>query len=246
MKMNLRPAFRYQFGSSLRSAVIILLIILAIFVFLAVGTFYIAVGAVEMRFTGYSISFAIFLFVMGIVGVRSDMRLCLQCGVSRRTAFVSGFLATLCLSFVLALSLELLTALVQLWMRADYHFFSADLYQILYLSGSQARLTAGQHVISVLVNTSTLFASGLLGNFFSLLYWRLNKALTVLVSLAFPVLPSAVSWLMYRIGVNLKPFIDWVAVSPFNFVLSFMLGGIVCAGINWLLLRRADIRSAAA
>ena len=243
MKLNIKPAFRYQFGSFFKGSVIIFLILIVIIAASMIGTVYISDNS-TMNFTGYCITSTIFLFVMGIVNIRSDLRLCLQYGVSRRTAFISELLAVLSASVILSVAGELLTGVAQSLSNGSSKLFVADLYQLIYVGPDITSLTLGQHVLSALFNTSLVFAACLSGMFFSLMFWRLSKVWTIIVAVAIPLLINIVPIILYKAGVNLKPFINWVSSSPFNFVLFCLLIAAMFGIIDWLLLRKANIKEA--
>ena len=245
MKLNLKPAYRYQFQGAMKSAIsfsLIMLTVLAIFSVVTVG------GYAESRatFIGYGISAAVFMFVVGIVSIRSDLRICLQFGVSRRSSFVSEMLALLTLSAVLAAVGELITGLAQtaVLTAPSEHVFVCDLYQIIYLKSGFAQLSFSQHIISALVNTGLLLSLTMFGMFFSLMFWRLSKVWTVLVAISIPVLMNIVPWLLVKIGLNLAPFFAWVLRSPLYFVLTCLAVAVFFGIIDWLLLRRANIKAA--
>ena len=245
MKMNFKPAFRYQFSSFLKGSAVIYLILIVVVAGFLIGTMSISTeSASSISFTGFSITATIYLFVMGIVEIRNDLRLCLQYGVSRRTAFLSELTAVLAASAILAVAGELLTGLAQALAVNNTKLFVADLYQLIFVGADTASLTLSQHVLSALFNSSLMFAACVGGMFFSLTFWRLNKLWTIVVAISIPVLlnliPNAISWL----GIDLSPFVRWITSSVFCFVLFFMLLALLFGIINWLLLRRANIREA--
>jgi len=244
MKMHLKSAFRYQFKSALKSAIIfclIMLAILAVFSILAVG------GYEESRatFVGYGFSAAIFMFVIGIVSIRSDLRLCLQLGISRRSAFVSEIFALLALSAALAVVGELITGAAQaaVLTAPSKHVFVGDLYQMMYLQNGFLQLGFFQHILSALCNIGLIWATCLFGMFFSLMFWRLNKAWTVIVAISIPILLNVVPWLLAKAGFDPAPFFTWMLRSPFFYILTCLVIAVFIGVINWLLLRRANIKA---
>ena len=244
MRMNLKPTFRYQFINCMKAAAIvypILIIIVAAFLISALTIS--ADSSSYYSFTGYCFTTTIFMFVIGVTFIRSDLRLCLQFGVSRRTTFVSELLAVLTASLVLAVAGEILIGTAQAFSAANKNFFFADIYQLFYLEG-ESKLTFIQHIISALFSTSLMFASCLLGMFFSLMFWRLNKFWTVVAAISIPLLINGIPALLYKAGVDFTPFINWLSYSPFNFMLFFILIAALIGIINWLILRNANIKAA--
>lgn len=243
MKMNLGPAYRYQFKSLLKgSAVFYLIMAVIITAFLAVTVNF--GGSSSTNFGGYGISVAIYMFVIGIVYIRSDLRLCLQFGVSRRTAFLSEMLSLLSISALLAIAGELVTALIQAVASGNPNIFVFDFYQLIYLGTDRVLTTFGQHIMSALTNTSLFFCACTVGIFFSLLFWRLNKLWTIVVAILIPFAINGVPYLLIKLGVDFKPFFAWIASSPFCFILTCLVIAAAAAVIDWLLLRRANIKAA--
>ena len=245
MKMNIKPAFRYQFSSFLKGSAVIYLILMVVVAAIMIGTMRISTGsATTISFTGFSITATIYLFVMGIVEIRNDLRLCLQCGVSRRTAFISELLAVLAASVILSVAGELLTGIAQAISANNSRLFVADLYQLIYVGADATSLTFCQHVMSALFNTSLMFAACLGGMFFSLMFWRLNRLWTIVVGISIPVLINLIPNVFIWLGVDLTPFINWISSSVGYFVLFFALVAVLVGIIDWLLLRRANIKEA--
>lgn len=243
MKMNIKPAFRYQFGSYMRSSGVFFIIMAAVLLVFLVSATYSGDGSSYFGFTGYVFSTSIFMFVIGIVNIRSDVRLCLQYGVSRRSSFVSNLLVLLLVSAILAVAGEVMTSIAKYSTAGNERLIVGDLYQLIYMQENlKGGLSLGQHFQSTLVNISLLICACIGGMFFSLMFWRLNKFWTVIVAVSIPVLMNIIPVGLFRLGVDLEPLLNWIISSPYNFVLFFMLTTIAFVGINWLLLRRADIK----
>jgi len=49
---------------------------------------------------------------------------------------------------------------------------------------------------------------------------------------------------LYKLGVDLQPFMRWLASSPLNLVLFMLLAAALFGIIDWLLLRNANIKEA--
>lgn len=241
MKMNFKAAFRYNFKNLIGGSGRALLIIFGIILILTLFVFVNRSGATTI--TGmFAVTAAIFLFVMGIVGIRSDLRICLQFGVSRRTSFCSEIVAVFASSVILAAAGELLTGILQPLSNST-HFFASDLYQIIFLQGTEI-LSFSQHMISALFNLSLFICAYIGGMFFSLLFWRLNKIWTVTVAIAIPFLMNGIPILLDKLGVDFNPFLSWLSASPYHFVIMFLLIAAIVSVINWLVLRRANIKAA--
>ena len=209
-------------------------------------------GSGTSFFSGGGIMSAFFLFVLGIAGLRENLRMFLQNGVSRRTSFLAELTVLAVTAAALALLGEVLMSLLQVISRGSDRFFSADLYQLLYMQFDvKAVLSPGQHVISGLFNFCLFLAVGLFGEFFSALFWRLNKFWTIVVGVSIPVLCNAVPWGLYWLADRTPAVMEFFAAiawflgrSPWNVMALSLLCAAALAGINWLLLRRTQIKAA--
>lgn len=244
MRKKFLPAFRYSFRGYLRASAGFYLVAAAVIAIAAVFVI-LRSGGGGSSLTGYGVAAAITLFVFGIASIREDLRLLVQNSVSRRTAFLGVVLSVLAAAAVLATAGELLTWLGQLFARGHSNFYMGDLYQMIYVGiGDGAALSFSGHLISILLNTALTFGSCLCGMFFSLLFWRLKKVWKVIAGISIPFLLNVFPWIMMKIGLSPKPLIHFLAASPWNLIGFFLLISVLAAGIDWLLLRRAVIKSA--
>jgi len=244
MNMNIKPTFKFQFMVFLKGAVVMFLIMAAILT--AFMSFAVKADArtVIMSFSGYGFATMIFMFVMGIVNIRSDLRLSLQFGVSRRTSFICEVLAALSISLLLAAAGEVINGIAQAISADKSNIFVTDLYQLIYIGTNTPRLSVGQHIMSILLNTGFSLSVCLTGMFFSLLFWRLNKFWTIVAALCIPVVINGGPIILYRLGFDLVGFGRWLAASPANFMLCFAGAGLIAGAVDWMLLRRANILAA--
>ncbi|HWP79398.1 MAG TPA: hypothetical protein VN446_02040 [Candidatus Acidoferrum sp.] len=244
MNMNVRPAFRYQFFVFLQGAIVMFLIMTAIITAFMTIAFAADEGTSIVSFSGYGLSTTIFMFVMGIVNVRSDLRLSLQFGVSRRTSFICEVLAALSVSALLAAGGEVINSVARAVSDGRTNIIIADLYQLLYVGGNGARMSVSQHAMSMLFNTAFALSVCMLGMFFSLMFWRLNKFWTVVAALAIPVVINGGPMLLYMMGFDFIAFGRWLGTNPLNFMACFAAVIALAGLVDWLLLRKANILAA--
>lgn len=252
MHMNLKPAFRYQFRDYFKGTGVFFLAMAVIVAVSLILATYSQHG--NISFSGFGVAAAICLFILGIVTPRSNLRLCAQFGVSRRTAFISLLLAALVDTVILSLAGELLLYIGQSVGTGIGNLFFADLYQLIYLGTHPMFLSISQHVMSVLLNSSLILLLFVFGMFFTFLFWRLNKVWTIIVAVAIPILINVIPALLYKLNFSLlSPAIDRFihglrhifASSVWNLMALFLLLSVILAGIDWLLIRRANIREPA-
>lgn len=248
MKMNLKPALAYRFTESIRSLLLYFAIMVAV-VFLFTGFFAFNAGENgDTTMSAYGASSAIAMFVVGICTIREHLRLCLQMGVSRRTAFVSEAISAVMTCLCLAAAGELIMAAAQYLAigRANIHIF--DMYQLLYVGLDVRALSPGQHLCSLFVNAALFIAGYAGGAFISIVLYRLSKLWKTVVCIGVPVLlifvfPIAIreSGLGIAFSATVMSFMSWIGQSAVNWMLFFTGIAVVVAVFNWLLLRRAPI-----
>ncbi len=243
MKMNLKPALRYQFGVFLKEAASV---ILAFFLLIAFAFIIITVSADDgsVNFTGYGLMIFVFMFVLGIVNIRSNLRICMQFGISRRTAFFGELIVILSAAILLAIVAQIFVVIEQVLPGRNVRVSVSDIYQLMYLRGFDGALTFGHRLQSIMVNASLQLALCLVGMLFSLLLWRLNKTWTVAAVVAMVLLVNGIPLAIYKLGINVTPFFTWLIRTPYNFVLFWLILAVVFAVINWLLLRRVNVKPA--
>lgn len=254
MNMRLKPALRWDLKNYGKGAGVFLLIMCLLTVIFAVAA---ASSGAEgyASFTGSAISGTAFLLVLGIVCIRENLRMLLQNGISRRTAFLAELTALILTSFAVSGGLTLLTALAHGLPTGAFRLFAADLCQLIYWSGEngagQGALSLGQQLISWLFGACLMLVLGLLGQMFSLLFWRLSKFWTVVAAVSIPLLLNLIPLGLYRLSVvwtavnrTISAFFGFLGASPWNVMLVSLLASAILTGVSWLLLRRANIQAA--
>lgn len=200
----------------------------------------------EGTFSGMGLISAIFIFVAGVGGLRSDIRLCVQFGASRRTALLAEALAAVTASALLALAGELMNLLCGL-LSAVLHtpMASADLYAMVYLGGDTAAMNSfGAHAASALLVFVLLLAMFTFGAFFTLLFWNLRGIGIVAGGISIPVVVNGVLWLLSLSGGD-KILLGFWQQGALAFGGSCILFTVVFAAIDWLLLSHANLRAPA-
>ncbi|MEG1989135.1 MAG: hypothetical protein RR035_08105 [Oscillibacter sp.] len=249
MKQRFSRAVRFGCRNYLKGAAIFCIILLLLnVVFMTVIP---AVFDGGSSFTGWGMLCAFFLLVLGIAGFRENHRMFAQNGVSRRTGFWADIAALVITSAALALFGELLMAVMQALTQGSNDYFVADLYQLIYQDVAEVvtTLTLSQHVISGLFNFTLFLLVALFGEWFSALFWRLNKFWTIAAGVLFFAGCNLLPWLLVqspilgpiliRAGESLVLF---VLTSPWNAMLVFLSVSAFFGLFNWLLLRNTHLR----
>lgn len=248
MKMNLRPSLRFQLWDMAKCCLGFVATIAVLVAVVPAAALLINGRPVEVNVSGYGGMAAICLFVVGIVAPRGYLRLDSQMGVSRATSFTALLITVLTVSLALSLLGELMTAAAQALYRRlpGYTFF--DLYQMLYLEGG--RMSLGDRLLSVCLNTALDICCYTGGMFFTLLFWRLSKLWSIVAAVALVLLLNLgissvalprVAW----VSDMLRAFADAASASPLPLIVLFIVLSAILALVEWLLLRRAYIRAPA-
>ncbi len=249
--MNLVPAFKYRLFDSAKGAGVFLgVMTIVMSVLMCLFTLVLRDGSTS--FSAMTMAGSIFCFVLGIVVIRDDLRLCIQNGISRRTAFTASALVAILVSVLVSACGELLTALFQFLARSHENIYFNDLYQLLYMQGNTRTMPLSEHIRAFVFMASSGVALSFVGMFCSLVFFRLSKTWAVIVAVGAPLLLfagiplllelpgvyAAVAPLFIRFGT-------WVAQTPWNYVLMVCIVALLFALFDFLLTRRAPVRPAA-
>lgn len=242
---------------TLRSAAVFYLVILIVTAFTALGPGMIEVSEElnwisgehnvigVMSFLG--MSSAIFLFVAGVAGLRADLRLCVQFGVSRRTAYwAENAVVALTAAGIAVLNEALTAAAFGVSAQLGRPVRMMDLYEMLYVCDNtllKTPLGFAGHFQSALFTFCLLVALFVFGSFFTLGFWNLHGIGLVVGGLAIPVVLNAAIWLLVWSGLG-TPLATWLLAAPTNCMLFCLLSTALFAALDRLLLEQAYIKAA--
>ena len=141
-------------------------------------------------YSWYGFSCTIFFFVFGIILPRQATRLCIQMGVSRRTAYLSLYLMAAVASLCMAVAGQVLMLIGnavadQTPFGTGLQDFLVGLFQTLYRNGGT--MTALDQALAVVFTAFCMLALFSFGLFFTFLFWRLSKVGCIVAALAIPV-----------------------------------------------------------
>ena len=249
MSAALNRAVRYGFRNYLRAVCILLLVMLLIP--LVLWIMLATLGGNGSNFNGYSLSVGVFGLVLGMVGIRENLRVLNQNGISRRTAFLAEIIAQAAAAVLVSLGTVAILAVYRSIPGFMARVEVSDVYQMLYEGTS---INFAGYLRTAVFSAAMAFALAGVGQFWSVLYWRLNKFWIVTVSIAIPLVlifvPAAVltaagdSAVEEAIFRALAAFGRFFAGSVWNAALVFLAVAAVSFGLSWLLVRRAVIRGA--
>lgn len=246
-RMNLKGALVYDLRASLRSMGIFFLVMTLVWMLNLVLA--VSLGGESFHFNGFEMASAVYMFVVGIVSIREDLRLFLQNGCGRPTVFVTQLVLGLFAAIVLAALGGLMMELFRLlgsWAFPQLKIVS--LYELMGLAEGQNRAAA------VLEGMGYIFfqclPAFLFGMMVSLAYYRMTKLGKVIFSIAAP----GVFFVGLPILVGNNPDLASAILAfardfynAFQSTLAFvaalsLIAALLFALGSWMLLRRAPVR----
>lgn len=238
--MNIKPMMKYQLKNALLTVVIYEGVMIAVTLLLQLLT----IGR-SMSVSGMETSTAFVLFILGLNSFKTQFFMGLQHGVSRRT-FVAGTAAAL---GIVALGVTLYDVCYYSLCEGVFARFTSS-FQILF-DGLMQSLSPAAIVLQRLtfwfsVNLTCVFA----GLFVTSLYYNMNKALKLIVSIGVPVTAlfifPIVDFALWHGSVSawLSNAVVWIYSLPLR--ASLIHVGLTAAfgALAWLLIRRAQIKTA--
>ena len=178
--MRFAPIFKYRMRDCLISVGVVMLVMVVMTVLSCFGI--VTFGGYEQSVDGvvtesfatmnFTMPYVIFMFVVGIVTIREDMRIGIQNGAGRTTSFLAN-LACLAATALL-LNLNCLV-FYKLWALLDTDLIIIDLYSMAFLQ-EMTPDTLGEMLMCFITGTAASLALAGCGVMLSLVYWRLGKA----------------------------------------------------------------------
>ena len=240
-KTRLKAALHYQLDyvgwsvlivAGIGIAVAALLTVLSEFAF-EHGFSFIIINDVAVTDFNIAVILMVLIFVIGVGGVREDMRFFNQHGISRLTTYLSTLYGSLISALAIGLMGEVLNVIALAW----------DMFPV---NG----MFLGEHnfIVGWLLQAFCIFAAWQIGTFLSLLLYRMSKIQKIIFITA---IVGLVMSGVRRFFIFLSMFADEIfeAYMPGregypDILLPMVFGvfGTLCAALNFLLIRRAPIK----
>lgn len=248
--MNVNKSFYYQITDLRRSVFRYYMIIVGIYavIFLSGIVFrYNEVSGLNSRFNGMESVTMIFIFIVGLCSFKETFGMLIQNGISRKNMFLGSILTAVLVSGFMALADNVLAAIgrgiFSIPGTLEFHTVFEQLYPA---------VEAGT-MIQFLNNFLLCFTLDLsfiaLGYCITILYYRLDKAGKVAVSVGVPVFLFMVIPFIDAIFTNGHIFAVWEKVlvwayrdSPFHAMISGVCLFIIFNVFSWLLMRKAIVK----
>lgn len=243
--MNLKAAIKYRLHDN-RKAILNFYIVILIVISLIFLLSNLTRGKAEFRGTiQVELISSIFLFVVGLNSFKEIFLMFMQNGISRRTMFISQVVSTLTICGIMALIDSILAHICKVIIAQNGGLYSQGIVE---KALGQNISSIGIFLISFLLSFFVYIALTSLGFFITTLYYRMNKALKIAVSIGVPsllfvVLPAVDDLLLNRILISTYAKIMAVA---FGNVFMCMLSCFIMFGLfeifSWLLARKAVVK----
>lgn len=248
--MNLKSSYKYQI-KEYKTAVIIfyVVILLVISVSFISNIFLIDEKTAYVMFGGMEMASMIFLFIIGLSSFKEAFYMLLQNGISRRTVFISRVIAILTISVGMALFDKIINIVAKWITQFNTKFSFQGLYEQLYRYRYEQLNIVHSHIESFFYVVMLYVCVTMIGYFITIAYYRMNKALKLVVSIGIPVgifivIPMLDTILFGgKIGNAMIDFVDYALGfslgKPYHAMVTSLIVFIVFGGLSWLLMRRA-------
>jgi hypothetical protein len=241
--MRFLPAWKYQMSGVKWPLIVYYGVIAALLALMGISLS-IAGDSTRVSVGGMEMASMIFVFVMGLNSYKSVFFMMSANGISRKTMFVS-FLAML---GIVAAGMALVDTLYGIGMKmvGDYRTMFEQLYN---LETSAPVWIPGGFVWRL----GSYLVAGMAGYLITILYYRMNKAVKLLVSIGVPILVLFV-WpevdIAWFNGTTIKA-IGWLIAwasglssgNPYIGVISDVVLAALLGALCYMALRRAPIKT---
>ena len=186
-----------------------------------------------------------FVFVSGIAMFKPNFKLALANGISRKTEFTATLLSAISVAAVFTI-LNFGVGCLYSTVNDYSNIFQQSYSEYTFPNSGVYYLTA------FIFETLSTFSYFVTGYFIGALYYRMNKALKIIVSVGVPViffigLPVTIGILGKDSGIMklimiIAKFIDKVVSNPYYSIIAILFEIIVTGFFTFLLMRRASIK----
>ena len=245
-KFHFNSAYNYSIRDSMKTLLIFIAVMILIFM---VKSIVISLPNITIQTAGVlEVSSTITIFIIGIVSVRENLRMFIQNGIGRRTAYFTNLSVAVTLALILSIAGELILGITQTIIASPEIL---SFYQMIFNQGS-IELTFAQRLASFALNFSFYVFAYIGGMLISLIFYRLSKPWNLVVAIGVPVffiiiLPlirittigaNIISWL----SRPLHAVIDWTITSSGNMAICTLILCIIIALFCRLLFLRVPIK----
>lgn len=242
--MKVKQGISYHLHVFLRSSVVFYGI--ESFVYIMLGILSAIFLSGDMSSNGMESATFIFVFIMGLNAFKSQFRMFLQNGLSRKTLLMSFAISALALAIGTTMINQLLSWVFSFFMDCQPTF--NDLYR--YESGNAVTLTGLTWTASMSLVLTCI------GFFITTLYYRMNLFGKLAVSIGVPALLFVILPIVESLYPTLNFFsmiinaFVWImgfgngTLNPIRAIACFIVGSGLVLSFSYLLMRRATVKDA--
>ncbi len=228
--MKLKAAVKYQLWEARFSVLLFYSIIFAIIIFFSILSRFSNSAASGMEWTT-----SIFLFVAGIVTFSTEFKLYMQNGLSRKLLSQS-MLVTFVLGCLIILAADALVPLICMMLKLDYTSATKQLFPNFGI------------VPRYFLHYCDLVFMSYAGYFIGALYYRMNKMLTIIVSIVAPIFLIIlitgfnISIATEEAVVNINSLFTFIGQTPVHLGIFLLILAALFAFLSHLLTKKAYIK----
>ena len=211
--MKLKQAMRYKLHEYSRSSLVFYIVIAALFIVTLIVRA--ALNVRHLTINGMESASMIFVFVLGLNSFKSEFGLFTQSGISRNTPWVNFLVCALLVSVVMALLYSLFPVLF------GHSLGFSSTFNGMYRTFQKETFT----FVGLVWNIMSHFSLMCVGFFITTLYYRMNKALKVIVSVGVPALFFVVLPVVEVFVPSFNLFTSLIKFYTWAMGLSFLTGG---------------------
>lgn len=246
--MNIKSATKYQMYECITSVRIYYLVIILVTVFFGGITSFGNASGVRVN-GGTEMPTVIFLFVLGLNSFKETFLMSLQNGITRKTMFISRLITVLFTGAGMAVIDRIILGFEKLYSSVNKNYHVSGMYEMIFNKRAESLNIAARNMEAALIISGINIAVIIAGYFITAAYYRMNKALKIIISVGVPVtafilLPMLDHYTFNgKITAAIGRFLVFVfggkAGNPYNLLLSCVVFAIVGIGLSWLLIRKA-------
>lgn len=244
--MSIKSAVKYQFIEMKKAVMVYYAVIYAIYILLIVSLGLYVSGEVDGNsIGGMEFSTVIFIFILGLNSFKESFRMFLQNGLSRKTLFKSFILSATFVSIFMAF-VDIVNGIV-VNIISNYKSMYLQVYGGRY---SETTSLATIYLEGFFWSVFLYIAFAMLGYFITILYYRMNKQLQIIVSIGVPVfwiiLFPLIDYNLAKgaLSLGIKNFIIFTTgfkngINPYYFITSSIIGTIILGILSYILMQKA-------
>ncbi len=254
--MNIKSAYHYQVSENTKAIIsfyiIVTIVLLSLFACFGI-TYSSEEGPLNSgNFGGMEMSSMIFLLVVGISSFKDSFSMLQQNGISRKTFFISHIYTSITITLIMAAIDTLLSLIFKAFteLLGLFHYYS--MYEQLYTNSAFGRGSIIYSIIGYFFNFSLYLSILAVGYFIRLVYYRLGKPGTTMLSVFVPIFFTLILPIFDSKVTNGKIYTSFVKLldnafgitsqQPVNTIITCLLAFMLLSIFSWLLTRKAVLK----